>query len=113
LRPGGVYVMNVIDYPPLRFARAEVSTLRRLFPHVAVVAPAAVLAGREGGNVVLVGATAPIDAERLRGTISRRSGEETVAVDVDAAAFAAGAPALVDDHAPVDQWLARSRRPKP
>ena len=37
-------------------------------------------------------------------------GEEVVLVDDDARAFAAGAPVLTDDRAPVDQWLARARR---
>ena len=38
LAPGGVYVANVIDAPPLKFARAEVQTLRGVFAHVAVLA---------------------------------------------------------------------------
>ena len=37
LRPGGMYVMNLIDYPPLGFVRAEAATASRLFEHVAVI----------------------------------------------------------------------------
>ena len=39
LRPGGVYVQNVIDYPTFRFARAELATLREQFEYVAAIAP--------------------------------------------------------------------------
>ena len=34
LRPGGFYMMNLIDYPPHRFLRAEVATLSEFFDHV-------------------------------------------------------------------------------
>ena len=40
LSDDGVYAINLIDRPPLGFARAEVATLRDVFDHVAVVAPA-------------------------------------------------------------------------
>jgi len=110
LADGGVYVMNLIDYPPLRFARAEAATLRRVFGHVTAIAPPSLFAGTPGGNVVLVASTSPIDAERIAGAIAaRQSGEQVLsgrAVDD----FAAGRRILVDDWAPVDQWLSRSRR---
>ena len=109
LRPGGVYVANLIDYPPLRFVRAELVTFSEHFEHVAMIAMPATVDGDEGGNVVLVGATSPIDVERLEAALADR-GEEVVLVDGAARAFAAGAPVLTDDRAPVDQWLARSRR---
>jgi spermidine synthase len=110
LRPGGIYVANLIDYPPLRFVRAELVTLREVFDHVAVVALPSTFAGDDGGNVVLVGSDDPIDGDRLTGEFGLRSGEEAVLVDADALAFAGAAPVLRDDKAPVDQWLARSSR---
>jgi spermidine synthase len=106
----GVYVMNLIDYPPLRFARAEVATLRHVFGHVVAIAPPSLFAGTPGGNVVLVASGSPIDAERIAGAIAARQSSEQVlhgdAIDV----FAEGRRRLVDDWAPVDQWLSRSRR---
>ena len=110
LRPAGIYVINVIDNPPLRFARAEVETLSRVFGHVAVVAPPTILAGEEGGNLVLVASDAPLDAERISAQTATRGGDEEVAVGPAAVAFAGDAPVLTDDHAPVDQWLSRARR---
>ena len=110
LRPGGVYILNVIDHPPLRFARAEVETLLQVVDHVAVVAPGALLDAQAGGNFVLVGSDDRLDAQRIGARIAARQGEEQVLADDAAVAFADGAPVLTDDHAPVDQWLARARR---
>lgn len=93
LRPGGVYVINVIDYPPTRFAKAETATLLEVFDHVAVLAPQAALDGVDGDNFVLVASMRELPLTPL----------------VDAAEWAGDAPVLTDDHAPVDQWLARSR----
>jgi spermidine synthase len=108
IRPDGVYVLNTIDYPPLRFARAELRTLQEHFAHVAVVAPAYALDGVDGGNLVLVASDRPLDREALR----LRSAANGVAVIDRAAAiarFVEGVPVITDDHAPVDQWLSRDR----
>lgn len=109
LRDDGVYVVNVIDYPPLRFARSEAATIATVFDHVAVIALDGTVAGRSGGNVVLVGSDSPIDGDAIEAGVT--DGEE-VLVDEQAAAFVGDASVLTDDHAPVDQWLARSRRPR-
>ena len=47
LKADGVYAQNVIDYPPGRFIRAELATVADVFPHVALIAPAAALAGAD------------------------------------------------------------------
>ncbi|MCA1842566.1 MAG: fused MFS/spermidine synthase, partial [Actinobacteria bacterium] len=108
LRPDGIYVLNLIDYTPLRFARAETATLAAVFPHVAVLAPPPFLAGQRGGNFVLAASDRPFDVTRLDALIQSRNGQEQIAVDADAATFAAASRLLTDDYAPVDQWLARS-----
>jgi spermidine synthase len=63
LRPGGHYVANVADGPPLRFARAQVATLRAVFRHVCLLAEPGTLRGRRFGNLVAVASDAelPID----------------------------------------------------
>ena len=38
---------------PLAFARGQAATVRAVFPHVALIAEAAVLRGRRFGNLVL------------------------------------------------------------
>ena len=68
LRPGGVYLLNVIDYPPLALARAETATLLAAFDDVALMAVQPTLAGKGGGNLVLVASdrALPVDiAKRL------------------------------------------------
>ena len=110
LRPSGFYVLNLIDQPPVRFGRAEAATLQRAFAHAALVAPPALVEGQAGGNFVLVGSDREIDAAALRARIAARGGLEQVVVDGALASFVDGAPVLTDDHAPVDQWLARARR---
>jgi spermidine synthase len=111
LRPGGTYILNLIDFPPLRFARAEVATLLEVFDHVAVIAPPALTSNQESGNVVLAASDRPLDASAITASIAARGGQEAVLDGTAAADFARGAPLLTDDKAPVDQWLARSRRP--
>ena len=110
LGAGGVYLMNLIDYPPMRFARSELATLALMFDEVAVIAPPDVVAGRRGGNVVLVAGVGPLDVSRLASAITGRGGTEVVVSGPALADFVDGAPALSDDFAPVDQWLSRSRR---
>ena len=110
MRPDGIYILNLIDYTPLRFARAETATLAAVFSHVAVLAPPSLLAGEQGGNFVLAASDRPFDAARLERLIQARAGQEKAAIDADARAFAGDARVLTDDYAPVDQWLARSRR---
>lgn len=105
LRPDGVYVLNLIDYPPLGFARAEAATLRRVFDHVAIVAPAARLRGRLGGNFVLVASDAPIDTAGVERAGAARGGDERILSGAALDRFAGGAPVLTDDYAPVDQLL--------
>ena len=73
LTPEGFYVMNMIDYPPQAFARAELATLGAVFDHVVVIAPEEYLDGSAGGNFVLVASNAPIDAAAI-GTLLADSG---------------------------------------
>jgi len=55
LRPGGVYLVNCADRPPLGTARAELATLADAFADTAAIAEPGVLRGRGYGNLVLVG----------------------------------------------------------
>ncbi len=79
LRPGGLYAGNVADGPPLRFARAQVATLRAVFRHVCLLAEPGTLRGRRFGNLVAVASDAelPID-----GFVRRCAGDPMPARDV-------------------------------
>jgi SAM-dependent methyltransferase len=111
LRPDGVYVLNLIDYPPLQFARAEVATLAEVFEHVVVVAPPEFLARNLGGNFVIAASDRPFDEDDIEERIAARAGTEAVITAAGAITrFARGGTVLTDDYAPVDQWLAGGRR---
>ncbi len=105
LAPEGLYVANLIDHPPLDFARAEVATALSVFDHVALAAAPATLAGTDGGNLVAVAGDRPADLRRWVARLGERgvqwraiSGEELDRWVDDAEVF-------TDDHAPVDQLL--------
>jgi len=104
MRPGGVYALNMIDYPPVRFARAEVATVGSVFEHVALVAPADALAGRTGSNFVLLASDSPLPLDPVR---SRLTTGVRVLTGPELIAFTDGAGILTDDYAPVDQLLVR------
>lgn len=105
LAPGGIYVMNVIDYDDLDFIRSEAATLKRVFPEVALFAPRDYIAGRAGGNFILAASHEPIDIEEIEATIRERGGIELGIEDSDLADFIGDADVLTDDFAPVDQML--------
>jgi spermidine synthase len=111
LRPTGIYAQNVIDYPTLsgapgRFIRAELATVRAVFPHVALVAPPAAILGETSSNFVIVAADRPIDVDTLQQRLGAYTTEAATAMaEHQVADFTADAPVLTDDHAPVDQLL--------
>ncbi|MGY1701015.1 fused MFS/spermidine synthase [Geodermatophilus sp. SYSU D00766] len=105
LTDDGVYVANLIDHPPLGFVRAELATMRRVWPHVLLLARAPVLAGEDGGNLVAVAAHRPLDEAALAGALRAQDSQWRVASGAEVAAFAGDARVLTDDAAPVDQLL--------
>ncbi len=110
LRPGGMYVMNLIDYPPLGFVRAEAATAGRLFEHIAVISGRATLANESGGNVVLVASAEPLDVAAVTANLQTWGESASTGILADPAEvteFIGDAPILSDDFAPVDQLLGR------
>ncbi|NSC25528.1 spermidine synthase [Streptomyces albus subsp. chlorinus] len=107
LKPGGIYALNMIDFPPADFARAEVATLRSVFDHVVLISYDAILDGEQGGNVVAVASDRPIDTAALRRRVSARDSSKQlrVADEHRTGRYARGAKVLTDDYAPVDQLI--------
>jgi spermidine synthase len=101
----GVYVVNLIDNPPLDFVRAELATLQAVFPHVLLLARAPVLAGEDGGNLVAVAGRQPLPAAAIGEAMRSHDLAWQVAEGAGLAEFVGGADVLTDDHAPVDQLL--------
>jgi spermidine synthase len=105
LAADGVYAVNLIDHPPLDFVRAELATLRAVFPHVLLLARAPVLAGEDGGNVVAVASREPLPTGALTAALADRDLVWKVAEGAALDAFVGDARVLTDDFAPVDQLL--------
>jgi SAM-dependent methyltransferase len=103
LRPGGVYVANLIDGPGQRFLRAEAATAASVFEHVVVILGPDAASGRRG-NSVIIASDDPIDGAALDDR--RRADGDDGALVGDLAAFIEDAPTLTDDYAPVDQLIA-------
>lgn len=100
LRSDGVYLVNVIDYGQVLFAKAEIKTLQAEFAHVAVIARPDEFEARGGGNFVLVASDRPINTAAIMATVA--PGNE---VRDELTGFVGDAPVLTDDFAPVDQLL--------
>lgn len=100
LHPGGLYALNVIDYPPLDLLRAEAATLLDAFADVRLVTLPDPSLRPGGGNAVLLASDRPLPR-------AARSDEDgAVTLDrAQVARLAAGADPLRDDFAPADQLL--------
>ena len=105
LTDDGVYVANIIDNPPLGFLRAELATLDAVFPYVALLARDAVLAGEDGGNVVVLASRQPLPLDAVDAALADRGLDWRVTTGRELAQFVGDADVLTDDHAPVDQLL--------
>lgn len=105
LAADGVYTANVIDNGSLDFARAYVRTTAQEFAEVALLADSQVLAGADGGNLVVVAAHAPIDVAAVLARMDARGLGWGALAGEELADWAGEAPVLTDDFAPVDQLL--------
>jgi SAM-dependent methyltransferase len=100
LRPGGVCVLNVIDIPPLELARSAAATLLEVLPHGAALAPRRLLAGKEGGNVVLAASSLPLPLAGLQERAAAAGQPEDALGGAALAAFVGGSHPLRDGLAP-------------
>lgn len=107
LTADGIYVINLLDYGPLAFARAEVATLADTFDHVALATETDTLTHGEkaGGNLVVIASNAPLNVASITAKISERGADWDVIIGAELAAWTGDAAVLTDDYAPVDQLL--------
>ncbi|WP_224756350.1 spermidine synthase [Streptomyces sp. col6] len=67
LKPGGTYVANLADGPPLAHLRGQIATAATVFPELALAADPTVWRGRRFGNAVLLASdTVPEIAQLTR-----------------------------------------------
>jgi predicted membrane-bound spermidine synthase len=107
LRPNGAYILNVIDYPPSVFVRAELATIQAVFPHVAVISGPTALAGEVGANFAILASIAPLPVDEMRERLSSQPEPATLLTGAELTSFVDDARILTDDLAPVDQLLNR------
>ncbi|MTE19175.1 spermine synthase [Streptomyces sp. TRM43335] len=72
LCPGGLYVANLADGPPLAHLRGQIATAAAVFPELGLTADPAVLRGRRFGNAVL----AASDRELPVAELTRRAASD-------------------------------------
>ncbi|MEN3310523.1 MAG: hypothetical protein V7603_6725 [Micromonosporaceae bacterium] len=98
LRPAGWYAVNLVDGPPLRFAKSEVATLREVFDEVCLITEPGVLRRRRYGNLVLVaGEELPVGA--LAAAVARDVFPARLVHGADLDRFVAGTRPLTDADA--------------
>jgi hypothetical protein len=99
LRPGGTYLANVADGPPLRFARGQVATLRTAFPQVCLVGEPGTFRGRRFGNLVAVAACVELPLAALTRRCAGDPMPARVVAGEDLDRFAGSAVAVLDADA--------------
>ena len=99
LRPGGTYVVNVADGPPLAFARGQVATLRTAFRNICVLAEPGTLRGRRFGNLVAVASDAELPVDGLVRACARDPMPARVVHGADLLRFAGSATPVHDADA--------------
>jgi SAM-dependent methyltransferase len=99
LRPGGVYTANVADGPPLRFARAQVATLRTAFRYVCLLAEPGTMRGRRFGNLVAVASDVELPVAALTRACARDPMPSRVVEGQDLDRFVGRVPPVPDAEA--------------
>jgi spermidine synthase len=103
LKPGGLYVLNVIDFRPNKLLKAELATLLPLFHDVQLMAGPDIDDLPAGGNAVIIASDTdrayPFDPAKDGAYIYDREEVES---------YAKGATRLRDDFAPVDQLISHA-----
>ena len=99
LRDGGVLAANVADGPPLAHARAQVATLRAVFPWCCVIADPGVLRGRRFGNLVAAASRHELPVTALTRLAAADPMPGRVLDGDDLGRFTAGAKPVTDQTA--------------
>jgi hypothetical protein len=96
LRSGGLYVLNVIDSPPLSYVRAQVTTLLTAFAHIGAIADPGVLKGRRTGNILFVAGQQKLPLDELTERSRHSPIPERVMDTRECVRFSGGAKVLHD-----------------
>jgi spermidine synthase len=102
LRPGGVYLVNVADGPPLKHARDSAATIRSVFRETCMIAETGVLRGRRLGNLVFAGSERSLPYGELRRRAAADPFPARVTEGGELARFAAEASIVTDATGPIN-----------
>jgi len=105
LRPGGVFLANIADGPPVVYSRRFVSTVRAVLPEALVIAEPAILKGRRHGNVVVAAARAGLPVAAVQRASAAAAFPRTVTIGFgrDAKPLTDAAP-LRSPQPPDEMW---------
>lgn len=112
MKPDGVFLCNIIDNPRRGdFLRPYVNTLKKVFPHVTVAAVGEGWKAFAQNTLIVVASGVPIDEQQMTSTL-KGLGEEPVTKimsEADLSDYLSQGTDMIltDDHAPVDQLIAR------
>ncbi|WP_432544911.1 spermidine synthase [Kineococcus sp. SYSU DK002] len=96
LAPGGLWIANLADRPPMPNSRAELATAFEVFAHAAVLAEPGVFRGRRYGNALLVASQAELPEQPLVRALSGGVAPARLVLDAEARHFCAGSGVLRD-----------------
>jgi spermidine synthase len=71
IRPGGVFLANLADGPPLQYVRRVLASVRTALPDAVAIGDAAVLRGRRFGNICLAAARTALPETAIRRSAAR------------------------------------------
>ena len=112
MKPDGFYLVNIIDNPSRGdFLRPYVNTLRQVFPHVTVAAVGEGWKSSLQNTLIVVASMVPLDGDAMTAALQKLGETPVTRVmpeDEMTAYLKEGTDlVLTDDHAPVDQLIAR------
>ncbi len=99
LASSGVYAVNIGDGPPLAHTRGRIAAVCSVFPHVCLIAEAAVLRGRRFGNLVVAAAPAGLPITTLTRRVAADPFPARLVAGDALSRFAAGARPITDASA--------------
>lgn len=104
LKPTGVFLVNLADGPPLRYAARVVETIRRVLPHLLVVADPAVLKRRRFGNIVIAASATELPADEIRRAGARAAFPRGAATTLGAGKILTDDDRMRSPEPPEDTW---------
>ncbi|WP_308250006.1 spermidine synthase [Sphaerisporangium fuscum] len=99
LKASGTLLINIADGKGLAFARRVIATVRRAFPHVALLAEPGIMRGRRFGNLIVAASPAPLPLQDLTRRAAGGLTQARCVYEEQLEKFVAGAAPIKDGDA--------------